>query len=273
MILNYEEKRILIWGKTYPELSTKYYETVCTGGVLEDGTPVRLYPIPLRYCEEAERFKKYQWITARIKRNLSDSRPESHRVESGSIVLHDVIPTTKDEWGKRQAWIFKNPNWQFDTVDDLLEAQRRDKTSIGVVTPREIVGVNLVGRSKDEADTFEKRKGAVRRQLEADRQQLDLFEELMPAEMKRLDFVGKRFMVEWKCNSPQCKTHKMQILDWELIELQRREGDEKARQKLESVLDLKAYALRFFLGNLFLHPHNFTIVGLWYPRRAAGRLF
>ena len=37
-----EEKKILIWGKTYPELSTKDLETVCTGGVTEDGRPIRL---------------------------------------------------------------------------------------------------------------------------------------------------------------------------------------------------------------------------------------
>jgi len=40
----YEKRRFLIWGKTAPELSTKYQETVCTGAVLEDGTPIRLYP-------------------------------------------------------------------------------------------------------------------------------------------------------------------------------------------------------------------------------------
>src|SRR6266567_8148955 len=38
-LLRYEEKKILIWGKTYPELSIKHLETVCTGGVTEDGAP------------------------------------------------------------------------------------------------------------------------------------------------------------------------------------------------------------------------------------------
>ena len=37
----YQNMRVLIWGKTYPELSNKYTETVCTGGVLEDGRPIR----------------------------------------------------------------------------------------------------------------------------------------------------------------------------------------------------------------------------------------
>src|SRR5450755_141693 len=55
-----QKRKILIWGKTAPELSMKYYETVCTGGVLEDGTPVRLYPIPYRYMADDDKFKKYQ---------------------------------------------------------------------------------------------------------------------------------------------------------------------------------------------------------------------
>jgi hypothetical protein len=47
----YKPTKVLIFGKTYPELSTKYVETVCTGGLLESGQPIRLYPVPLRYLE------------------------------------------------------------------------------------------------------------------------------------------------------------------------------------------------------------------------------
>src|SRR5690349_10297784 len=58
----WERRRILIWGKTRPELSRNYRETVCTGGVFEDsGRLVRLYPIPLRYLDDEKYFKKYQW--------------------------------------------------------------------------------------------------------------------------------------------------------------------------------------------------------------------
>lgn len=88
---NFEKKRILIWGMTYPELSTKYIETVCSGGVLEDGTPVRLYPIPYRYLDGPDKFHKYQWITANIARNTSDPRPESIKVQSGSIQCGDIV--------------------------------------------------------------------------------------------------------------------------------------------------------------------------------------
>lgn len=65
----------------------------------------------------------------------------------------------------------------------------------------------------------------------------------------------------------------MQVLDWEVAELHRREGDEKALQGLNERCDLSRYALRFFLGNFRLYPTAFTIVGLWYPKRADDRLF
>jgi hypothetical protein len=65
----------------------------------------------------------------------------------------------------------------------------------------------------------------------------------------------------------------MQILDWEVVELQRREGDEKALEKVKQYCDLRAYDLKFFLGNLRLHPASFMIVGLWYPKRVAPSLF
>jgi hypothetical protein len=37
MKLREQWERILIWGKTYPDLSSKYLETVCTAGVTELG--------------------------------------------------------------------------------------------------------------------------------------------------------------------------------------------------------------------------------------------
>ena len=43
-----EKQRVLITVKTYPTLSRKYGETVCTAGVREDGTWVRIYPVPFR---------------------------------------------------------------------------------------------------------------------------------------------------------------------------------------------------------------------------------
>jgi hypothetical protein len=267
----FEKHKILIWAKTYPELSKRYLETVCTAGVLEDGSPVRLYPIPYRYLES--QFHKYQWITAEISKNPADSRPESYKVNCDSIECGEIIPTTKDEWGKRAEALFKKGEWQFETVDELLESQRTYKTSIGVVVPRKIIDISIVNRSGEEAKNFADKMQILRKQVDADRSQLDLFESAIPPQMKQLEFLRSRTRVSWLCASSSCTGHDMQILDWEIAELQRREGDAKALQKLRQILDPQKYALRFFLGNLFQYPSSFTIVGLWYPQKAEGLLF
>lgn len=61
-----DRERILITVKTYPTLSKKYGETVCTAGVREDGTWVRLYPIPFRRLDQEQQFKKYDWIECHV---------------------------------------------------------------------------------------------------------------------------------------------------------------------------------------------------------------
>ena len=46
-----EKKRIYIVVKTYPTISKEYSELVCTAGILEDGSWIRLYPIPFKKLE------------------------------------------------------------------------------------------------------------------------------------------------------------------------------------------------------------------------------
>ena len=60
-----EKQRILVTVKTYPTLSRKYGETVCTAGIREDGTWVRIYPVPFRRLNESEQYRKYDWTECR----------------------------------------------------------------------------------------------------------------------------------------------------------------------------------------------------------------
>lgn len=269
MLPRYETKRILIWGKTYPELSTKHIETVCTGGVLEDGSPVRIYPIPYRYANTRDQYKKYQWITAPIARNESDPRPESYKIDFHKVELGEAIPTDKNEWSARAEVLFKNKQWVFDSVDDLLKAQATKKTSLGVVIPKEIIKVSIVERPKDSLLDFNQRIEKLRKDIKVDQNQLKLFEEITPREFRHLDYISHRININWRCNDHGCKSHHMQILDWELCELQRKSGDEKAKNKIEEICNLETHATKFFLGNMFRYPQSFTIVGFWYPKKSA----
>ena len=89
--------------------------------------------------------------------------------------------------------------------------------------------------------------------------------------MKDLDFIKNRITVKWLCGAG--KEHNTQILDWEVVELMRKTGEEKAIEGVRDALNLATHASRFFLGNFRLHPNRFTIVGLWYPKRMDRGIF
>jgi hypothetical protein len=96
-----------------------------------------------------------------------------------------------------------------------------------------------------------------------------MFEDAIPPEMKKLEFLRSRVMVSWLCKAEGCSGHRMQVLDWGLCELQRREGSEAAVKRMKELCNLNNYDLKFFLGNLFQYPTSFLIVGMWYPKRRA----
>ncbi len=67
-------ERVLVTVKTYPTLSRRYGETVCTPGIRPDGRWVRIYPVPFRRLEQTEQYKKYDWLDLHLARNTSDPR-------------------------------------------------------------------------------------------------------------------------------------------------------------------------------------------------------
>jgi hypothetical protein len=105
----FDTMRVLIWGKTYPELSKRYVETVCTGALRVDGTPVRLYPVPLRYLTTGKQYKLYDWIEVPAEKSSSDPRTESFKVVSEKIDRVGHIGTENGTWRSRQRIVFLNP--------------------------------------------------------------------------------------------------------------------------------------------------------------------
>lgn len=54
--------RILVSVMTYPSLSEKHLETVCTAGFCEDGTWIRIFPVPYRvYLHKNEELRYHKW--------------------------------------------------------------------------------------------------------------------------------------------------------------------------------------------------------------------
>lgn len=264
--LGWEEHKVLIWGKTYPELSSKYYETVCTGGTLEDGRFIRLYPIPFRYLEDDVTFTKYQWVTLNIKKATDDPRPESYKVDVKSIRTGEKLLPGKSGWNSRFDIIFKNKKHIFESVEDLIKMNKDRSTSLGFVKPKSILGIEVDERPESEYNDFIKKLEANKKRSK----QTEIFGPITVQDLKSLQFVSKRFKVHWACNNPECKTHHMSILDWEAYELVRRVGIDIAREKLTKILDLTKYDIGFFLGNFRLYQNTFAIGGIWYPKRSKN---
>jgi len=101
-----EKKRIYILVKTYPAISETYAELVCTAGILEDGSWIRLYPVPFRKLDLEQKYPKFSWIEVEATRNTKDFRPESYRpnLETLSVVQEKKKP----DWEERRRIIFGN---------------------------------------------------------------------------------------------------------------------------------------------------------------------
>lgn len=93
------EFEFMVNCKTYPAVSQKYIETVCTGGVEANGDFVRLYPVPFRFLEGTQRYKRWDIIRVRAHRTTKDTRPESwHLSEGCEIKIVKRMTTHKRQW-------------------------------------------------------------------------------------------------------------------------------------------------------------------------------
>jgi hypothetical protein len=112
--------------KTYPAVSRKYLETVCTGAISRDGHFTRLYPTPFRFLDEKEQYGRWDIIRVRAYRDAKDPRPESWHLEPGRPI--DIIDTVKSETD-RWEWMRKGV---FDSTEQM-EKQGRTNGLVEIV--------------------------------------------------------------------------------------------------------------------------------------------
>lgn len=201
-------ERILITVKTYPTLSASYGELVCTAGLREDGSWVRIYPVPFRQLQDYQKFEKYRIIEANIIRNPKDPRPESHKVDTGSLTLTDEMLSTRDCWRERRNWVL-NRGVVYDDLGRLIElANVENSLSLATFKPAEIVDFSAEAQPPD----WDEKKVVA---LQALSKQGELFPEWEPAKLTRL--VKK---LPWKFSYTLLDSHgrrsKMMIEDWEI---------------------------------------------------------
>lgn len=262
--------KVLIAVKTYPTLSSKYDELVCTAGFLEDGSWIRVYPIPFRKLEYDKQYSKYDWIEVDLEKNNSDFRLESHKPKSIETAFNIVDHLgTEDSWRLRKEIVLKNVH---TNMTELI-AQAKDikkYTSLAVFKPKEILDFKIEKVDRE----WDKKKLDT---LKAKAQQLNLFQN----SDNPFEVVQKLpYKFSYKFVSDDGIERTMMIEDWEIGQLywnclKRHEGDEaKACEDVKKkYFDdfAKTKDLYLFLGTTrefhLIAPNPFVIIGTFHPKK------
>lgn len=261
--------KVLICVKTYPTLSEKYDELVCTAGVKEDGSWIRIYPVPFRKLNYDKQYSKWQWIELDLIRNSKDLRPESYRPNLESpISLLDKVGT-EHSWAERKRLVLQDVKTNMSEL--IAEAKDPSKrTSLAILKPSKVIDFIF---SPCESEWDKSKLDAIK----AHREQLDLFEQEDVATIfKVVQKIPYKFSYVFETEDGIRRT--LMIEDWEigmlyLNSLKAAKGDEavacqKVREKYfnEFTNDKDLY---FFLGTTLkfhnIAPNPFIIIGTFYP--------
>ncbi len=261
--------KVLITVKTYPAISGKYDELVCTAGFTEEGNWIRIYPVPFRKKSYDQQYRKYEWVELDLVKNTRDFRPESYRpysIDSEITILNKI--DTSDNWAERKKIALTKVYYN---LNELIEEAKDKKTctSLAVFKPTIIKDFNI----KEVEREWDKKKIET---LKAQREQGNLFEH--PEDP--FDVVNKLpYKFTYVLEDNEGKESQMMIEDWEIGALYWRllakyEGDEA-----KAVDDVKkkyfddfamTKDLYLFLGTTQVHHYvsrnPFMIIGTFHPK-------
>jgi len=263
-------RRLFITVKTYPTLSTKYAELVCTAGILDDGSWARVYPLPFRNLDYENRYMKYQWMELPLVRNSSDPRPESYKItDISKLQLIDKPVGTEQAWAERKKIIFAK-NEVYTDLAALIKKAHSNKLSLAIFKPAELVEF-VVEQTEREWDQDSLKI------LKAKASQLSLFQS--EDEVKKEFLIVKKLPYKFSYRFKDCtgKASTLMIEDWGNGALfwnclKQSEGNED--KALELVR--KKYFDEFSRKELFLFlgttrqfhgwaKNPFVIIGVFYP--------
>ncbi|MBE6290254.1 MAG: hypothetical protein E7100_08530 [Bacteroidaceae bacterium] len=265
--------KVLVIVKTYPTLSTKHIETVCTAGFREDGTWIRIYPVPFRMLNET--YSKWQWIEADLEQNLKhDDRPESYHIrdiESLRILEKLDMNISGTNWLLRRQWIEKGKRI-YTNMTELINSAKSNTLSLAVLKPSEIIDFVC---EKREDDTTEKR-ALLEERLRIEMAQTYLFDDKA---LKKNFILAKQipYKFSYRFKTDDGKKRKLMIEDWEtsmlyLNCLKKCNGNEsiacsKVRDKY---LKMAKNEIHLIMGTTFewhrKKSHNpFVIIGVFAP--------
>ncbi len=247
--------KVLITVKTYPLPSKSYFELVCTGGVREDGSFIRLYPIDYRYRPYSQWYQKYQWIEVGVKKDEKDPRPESFRPVSEIRPLGKPLSTRKN-WAERKQYVLAKG---VQTMCELRDRSQRE-CSLGIIRPKEISDFKIESTGRDWKPRWKMQF-----------QELRLF----GPTQKPLEKIPYKFSYVFNCEDPTCPGHKMMIEDWEICQLYRAMRDkfkseeiaiQKVKDKFFGQICASDIDTHFFVGTVLRHG-TWVILGVFWPKK------
>jgi len=258
-------ERILITVKTYPTLSRKYGETVCTAGVREDGSWVRIYPVPFRRLEEVEQYSKFDWLECDLIKGRSDPRPETrHPVDLQQLVVTGHMGRAAN-WRERRRLLLGTAK-VYTRLQELIDGAKANEISLAVFKPTQIKG--FVWEAEDRE--WDPDRVA---EMRARTQQIELFaEDVWRQTFQLIPKLPYRF--SYRFVDADGRESKLQVLDWEAGALfwnclRSTGGDERAaleKVRAKYLDEFRKKDLHFFLGTTqqfhFVGPNPWLIIGV-----------
>lgn len=254
----HQKRRVRILVKAFPQPSTKHEETVCCAGVTDDGRELlRLFPIRYRRLPKGDQFDRYDLVEMTITK-ASDHRPESYRVDEGSIRLIEKDKLTDES--KVRLWRpFITPS-----IGVLIEENKAQGRSLGIIRPQPD-NLKFIIKEAKESNAEDQEVADL-----VFAEQTSLLEDpLKPLEKPRYSF-----SYQFTCADPARCTcannpHTHQIHDWEVqatyfnYKRKYRTEDETLAKMMQAYLDdIPTRNLHFIMGTMAAHPRTFIVIGL-----------
>jgi hypothetical protein len=248
-------KTVLITARTYPVPSRRSIEVSCTAGITDAGKWIRLFPIPYRWLENDKRFRKYQYIEASVMKSQSDARPESYKIDIGSInILSEPLPTINN-WQERKTRVLPLMSRSLCFLNS--ERDRNNEPTLGLFKPRTIE--RLLIKPADAPNWTEEELKWLR--------QSSMFGNSPPTHLEKLPY---EFSYKFKCEEAGCIGHTLSCNDWEMGAAYwkwTREYGSQWEEKFRETFQAKMLNndTHFFVGTVHGHPNRWIIIGLFYP--------
>lgn len=259
-------ERILITVKTYPTLSRRHGETVCTAGVREDGSWVRIYPVPFRRLDEAEQYRKYDWLDCDLVKARSDPRPESRNPADPKQLRPVGHMDTADNWRERRRLLLRTAT-VYSRLAELIDGAKENDLSLAVFKPTRINDFvwEAEEREWDSAKVAEIRSRTQQMELFADETWRETFKVIPKLP----------YSFSYRFEDADGRSSELQVLDWEAGALywnclSGSDGNERAALEKVRAKYLDEFSkrdLHFFLGTTQqfhqFAPNPWVIIGVF----------